>query len=145
MSIDVYFVAAVLAILTTVFASIKWMLGRHRKCIEQIVSESSAPLNTRLSVMEAKLDMFLTTAALDAAKILHHPEPSRFHIDALLDKLLDNHLTCGEADELRGYLRTIRDWEPGQDVGFKVFPGEQVAASILLITLDHAMEKTRRG
>jgi hypothetical protein len=49
-------------------------------------------------------------------------------------------LTPEEKTELRKTLISIRDWEPGgKEIGFPVYQGEQVAAALLLLTMEHAM------
>lgn len=110
--------------------------------IEASITRAMQPLLERMSSMESKMDFMWGTQkqlALDAAKILHQPDPRRAHVDRLLEAFMDDTLTSEEETELRKYLVTIRNWEPGMDVGFPVHPGEQTAAAILLRTLPHAL------
>jgi len=99
-------------------------------------------LATEHAQMETKMDFLWGTQkqlAMDAAKILHQPDPRRSHIDQLLEDFMDDTLTIERERELRRYLMQIRNWEPGQDIGFPVHPGEQTAAAILLRTMGHGM------
>lgn len=93
----------------------------------------------RLSVMETKIEVFWKSVAMDAAKIIHSPDPRRAHIDALLDAFTEGTITTQQASELKTILVFLRDWEPGKPADFPVYPGEQVAAAILLRTMDHAI------
>lgn len=93
----------------------------------------------RLAVMETKIEVFWRSVAMDAAKIIHSPDPRRAHIDELLDAFMGGSLTTEQAAELRKILVFLRDWEPGKPANFPVYPGEQVAAAILLRTMDHAL------
>jgi TolA-binding protein len=101
--------------------------------------EKQAKVLDRLAVLETKTEVFWKSVAMDVARIIHSPDPARVHIDALLDAFMSGTISPGEAEELRGLLVKMRDWEPGDDIGFPVYAGEQVAAAILLRTMDHAM------
>jgi hypothetical protein len=141
--VDVYFVEAVCTITVAIVTAYQFYTSRSRKGIENIVSatfhklmeEVIDPLKERVTIVETKMEVFWREIAGDMAKVLHHPEPSRARVDDLLDILMEAVLTPGEARELSGYLEIIRDWEPGQAAPFKIFPGEQVAAAILLHTM----------
>lgn len=139
MSVDIYYFAALGGTAAGVVTVAQWVGNRGKGVIHDAVREAISPLNTRLTVIETKMDVFWRSVAVDAAKILHHPEPERAHIDALLDAFLDARMTQAEAEELRGYLQTIRDWEQGRPSDFPIYPGEQVAATILLHTMDHVI------
>jgi hypothetical protein len=94
----------------------------------------------RLAVMETKIEVFWRSVAMDAARIIHSPDPARAHIDALLDSFMTGTMTPEQERELRQVLVKIRDHEPGDvAVGFPVYPGEQIAAAILLRTMEYAM------
>lgn len=98
----------------------------------------------RLAVMETKIEVFWRSVAMDAAKIIHSPDPRRAHIDALLESFMDGTMTPEEESDLRKVLVTMRDFEPGiSHLDFPVYPGEQIAAAILLRTMEHAV--TRGG
>jgi hypothetical protein len=91
----------------------------------------------RLSVLETKIEVFWRTVAMDAAKIIHSPDPARAHIDRLLEQFIEGTLTKDEELELRKTLVMIRDHTPGQALEFPIHPGEQVAAAILLRTMPY--------
>ena len=93
----------------------------------------------RQAIMETKIEVFWRSVAMDAAKIIHSPDPRRAHIDELLDAFMGGSLTGVQASELREILVFLRDWEPGKPSDFPVYQGEQVAAAILLRTMDHAL------
>jgi len=142
---NIYFLSAVGTVIATIFGAVQYVVRSRKKLIEEavtmaihrVVEELFDPLDKRVTIVETKMDLFWQKLAGDMARVLHHPEPSRVNIDLLLDDLMDGTMTPEGTTELAGYLRIIRDWEPGQDVGFVVYPGEQVAAAILLHTLDH--------
>jgi hypothetical protein len=156
---NIYFIAALLTALTGVCAIIGYLLKQHRNSIKSIVDESVrdaiapldkrlddtiSPIDKRLAVIETKMELFWQRIAIDMAKTLHHPEPSRVRVDALLDNFMSGHLNDADSDELRGYLEVIRDWEPGQIAPFMIFQGEQVAAAILLHTMEHVTNQEMR-
>lgn len=148
MHVDVYFVEAVCSIVIAAFTAYQWWSSRSKRAIESIVSstfhklmdEVIDPLKERVTIVETKMEVFWREIAGDMARVLHHPEPSRKRVDDLLDILMADTLTKDECKELSGYLEIIRDWEPGQPAPFKIFPGEQVAAAILLHTMKNLME-----
>lgn len=109
------------------------------------ISESLGDVRTRIAVLE-NTQGFLRDLMHSQAQVLHQPDPRRKHIDVLLEALMADRLTPEEEVELRGYLTIIKHWEPGQDVGFPVHPGEPTSASILLATMDHVLPRhpTRR-
>jgi hypothetical protein len=91
----------------------------------------------RLAVMETKIEVFWKSVAMDAAKIIHSPDPMRARIDALLESFMGGTMTPEQERELREVLVKIRDYEPGTaPAGFPVYPGEQIAAAILLRTME---------
>lgn len=112
--------------------------------IEAAIIRSQAPFLERFTSLETKMEwvwdqqkQLARQLAMDAARILHQPDPRRSMIDSLLEAFMDGTLSSEEERELRKYLIIIRNWEPGQDVGFPVHPGEQTAAAILLRTMYH--------
>lgn len=101
----------------------------------------------RVAVLETKIEVFWRSVAMDAAKIIHSPDPDRAHIDALLDSFMAGTMTPVEEIELRAILEVIRDYDPAvAHLTFPVYPGEQIAAAILLRTMGYAMtSKEVRG
>lgn len=96
----------------------------------------------RLAVMETKIEVFWRSVAMDAAKIIHSPDPRRAHIDRLLESFMNGTMTTEEESDLRKVLVTIRDFEQGvTKLSFPVYPGEQIAAAILLRTMEHAFAR----
>jgi hypothetical protein len=130
--------------LTEVEVSIK----EQHETLTRIDTQGSAGLGlvaARVAVLETKIDVFWRSVAMDAAKIIHSPDPRRAHIDALLESFMDGQMTSLQENELRGILAVMRDYEPsGSELTFPVYPGEQIAAAILLRTMDHAVPKGRR-
>lgn len=106
----------------------------------RIKEEFLDQLDRKVTVMETKVDVIWQRISIDMARVLHHPEPNRLRVDELLEVLMSGTLTETEAEELRGYLEVIRDWEPGVPAPFTVFQGEQVAAAILLHTMAYVVE-----
>ncbi len=108
--------------------------------IEAAIIRALQPVVINMTDLGTKMDVLWELqlqAAKDAARILHHPEEGRFAIDRLLDAFIEDALTPTEEIQLRKYLVTIRDWEPGEDVGFPVYQGEQMAAAAILRTMKH--------
>ena len=100
----------------------------------------------RLAVLETKTEVFWRSVAMDAAKIIHSPDPRRKHIDELLDAFMNGKITPDQEAELRNVLEVMRDYEPGVTrLTFPVYPGEQIAAAILLRTLDVNKVGTKGG
>ena len=101
----------------------------------------------RVTVLETKTEVFWRSVAVDMAKVIHSPDPRRKHIDDLLDAFMDGKLTATQETELRSILEVLRDYEPGvTHLTFPVYPGEQIAAAILLRTLDVGkVERTKGG
>lgn len=97
----------------------------------------------RLSILETKIEVFWRTVAMDAAKIIHSPDPRRSRVDYLLEQFTEGTLTTAEELELRKILVTIRDYEPGAPSVFPIHPGEQVAAAILLRTMEYVIGDTK--
>lgn len=113
--------------------------GLHSERFERLlqsVSDRQGTLLDRMAVVETKIGVFWQAVAMDAAKILHQPDPERAHVDALLESFMEGTLSGDDRTDLRRLLVAIRNWEPGQSIGFPVHPGEQVTAAILLATMD---------
>ncbi len=93
---------------------------------------------SRLGVLETKIDVFWRNVAFDAARILHQPHASRQELDDLLDEFQAGTITADRTAALKSMLETIRDYKPeGEDLGFPVFPGDQIAAVIILRVMEN--------
>lgn len=102
-----------------------------------VVRERQEKIFDRTTVLETKMEVFWKNVALDVAKVLHSPNPAREHLDVLLEDLIAGRLAVGtRRDELRRVLRYIRDYHYGDPSDFPIYPGDQVAAAILLQTMD---------
>jgi hypothetical protein len=107
---------------------------------EAAITRALQPVVIKMTDLGTKMDVLWELqlqAAKDAARILHHPEEGRREIDTLLDAFIEDALTPDDEVKLRKFLITIRDWEPGEDVGFPVYQGEQMAAAAILRTMKH--------
>lgn len=145
MHVNIYFLSALVAVVLACISLYQLYRNSNRNTIQEIVAgtfhkimeETIDPLKERVSIVETKMEVFWKEIAWDMAKVLHHPEASRQRVDELLDVLMSDSMTECDQTELTGYLETIRDWEPGRAAPFRIFPGEQVAAAILLHTLKY--------
>lgn len=97
-------------------------------------------LMRKMDVLETKMEVFWRSVAIDAAKVLHSPHPARAHVDALLEALMDGTITEDGKTELRELLEYMRDYHYGDPSpsDFPIYPGDQVAAVILLRTMEYA-------
>lgn len=114
------------------------------------LSEKQGRILDRLAVIETKIEVFWKAVAMDAAKIIHSPDPRRAVVDNLIEEFqraADGHgvMPTEDYDKLREILLFMRDWEPGMKSDFPIYPGEQFAAAVLLRTMDHALEASKRG
>lgn len=107
--------------------------------VQAIVEKNLRPVDIRVAQIETKVDLFKEQLALAMAQLLHQPDPARYHIDSLLESFMEGTITPDERSELREHLAVITQWEPGQPSPFPIHPGEQVAAAILLNTMDTAL------
>lgn len=115
--------------------------------IKNAIASALAPLNeqgaradTRMAVLETKVDLMWANLQKNMAKIIHSPDPRRARVDFLMDKLIhDIPMSPDEENETRNYLNTIMHYEPGQspEPSFPVRDGEQTAAAWLLMSLDY--------
>lgn len=123
-------------------------LAKIRAMIELQLAPVNAALSkgdTRMAVLETKVDLMWVNLQKDMARIIHSPDPRRAHVDNLMNKIIDEQpFTPAEEDEMRDILKQIMMWEPGQDIGFPVNPGEQVVAAFLLRSLDYAPIRGRK-
>lgn len=92
----------------------------------------------KMDVIETKMDVFWRNVALDMARTLHSPHPERAHVDKLLEDLADGIITPAGRAELQRILEYMRDYRFGTPADFPIHPGEQVAAVILLRTMEYA-------
>jgi len=125
--------------------TLKQLAERQTQAQDQIDSNTQqvGRILDRLAILETKTEVFWKTVAMDAAKIIHSPDPRRKHIDDLLEAFMAGSLTGSQEHELRLILESIRDFEPGPEpstLTFPVYPGEQIAAAILLRTMEHVKE-----
>jgi hypothetical protein len=112
---------------------------RLQDVVEIIIGKALQPIQQQVVVLETKIDVFWKQVAMDAAKILHQPDPRRSEIDRLLELFMEDALDADEELQLRKFLLKIRNYEEGANIGFPVQPGEQTAAAILLRTMNHAI------
>lgn len=89
-------------------------------------SKSSEQINSRVSVLETKIELWWTGLLHDSVAILHHPDPAYARRDELLEKLLSGEISLNELSELRGMLVATIGMIHDEA------PGEAMAASILL-------------
>lgn len=147
MHVNIYFLSALAGVLALAWEALRTLRSNNDANIEDIVKhavvvfkdEIVGPIDTRLTVMETKVDLVWRNITLNSVAVLHHPEPSRARVDYLLDCLASGTITTDEMEELRGYLEIIMKWEEGNAAPFKIFQGEQSAAAIVLSTMDHVI------
>ncbi|HEY2088199.1 MAG TPA: hypothetical protein VGH54_19555, partial [Mycobacterium sp.] len=91
---------------------------------------------SRVAILESKMDVFWRNVAFDVSKILHSPHEGWEELDALLEKFQARDITDLEMADLETQLRDMVEgrWEPAE-----VTRADQVAASLLL----RAIEQTR--
>jgi hypothetical protein len=119
---------------TRVYA-LELTFNRIADTIAAAITAAQSPVLQTIASVETKLGFMWEQQkqlTMDVAKILHQPDPRREFLDKLLEALMDGTISEEEERELRKYLIIMRNWEPGQDVGFPVHPGEQGMAAILL-------------
>lgn len=92
--------------------------------------------DSRVSILESKMDVFWRNVAFDVSKILHSPHPGWESLDVLLEKFQGSDISVTEMADLETQLRDMVEgrWEPAE-----VTRADQVAASLLL----RAIEQTR--
>lgn len=92
--------------------------------------------DSRVSVLESKMEVFWRNVAFDVSKILHSPHSGWEELDVLLEKFRDQQISSAEMASLETQLRDIVEgrWAPAE-----VTRADQVAASLLL----RAIEQTR--
>jgi len=144
--INVYFLAAISGVVAVSWETLQHIRRGRKESMEDIVHHALSPVHdslndikTDLAVIRTKVDPMWTgwnASIANSSAVLHHPEPSRSRVDALLDYLRAGTITYDEVIELRGHLETIMHWEPGLPAPYKIFQGEQSAAASMLSALD---------
>lgn len=105
----------------------------------QPIKDSQAEGNTRMSVIETKVDMLWMNLQKDMARGIHSPDPRRAHIDSLMEKIINEEpMSQIELDETKQILHKMVDYEPGHspDPGFPMKDGDPVFAAFLLRSFD---------
>ena len=121
-----------------------------RRAIElkAALHEALEPIRHSLAELATKVEPLwqaLVAGAIHNAEVLHHPDPERAELDGLIDHFKANTLTSDEELLFRRYLNAIKNWEPGQDVGFPVYDSEPSAAANLLSMLELVRIYRERG
>jgi PAS domain S-box-containing protein len=130
-SLFVALISVTVAVLAFLSSRSKDVAASLVKVVGDIVAESIAPVNSRLSVLETKIDVFWRNVAFDAAQILHSPHVRRARVDALLEKFQLSYLTGEESAELLHLLAVIRGGYEPEDSSIPVALGERFAAGVI--------------
>lgn len=114
--------------------------------IQDMIEKQMSPIgvalgkaDTRMAVLETKVDMLWVNLQKDMAKGIHSPDPRRAHIDYLMDKIIQEEpMSQAEIDETKRILHTMIEYEAGHspDPGFPIKDGDQVFAAFLLRSFD---------
>lgn len=117
--------------------------------IDSLIIRALKPIEAQLSTLNTKIDPVwraLEELAVDMAKNLHHPDPDRAELDALLDHFMAHTLTEPEDLVLRRYLNKIKTVMAGYntELGFTVYEGEPTYAAILLRTMELSRIRRRQ-
>lgn len=120
-------------------------IQRNSDATDIAIGKAIQPIESRMAILETKVDVFWKQIAMDAAKILHQPDPRRARVDALLEAFMEDALSPQEELELRKILLKIRNWEPGQELEFPISDGEQAVAALLLRTMNYAITPRHTG
>lgn len=145
MPVNIYFIAAIASVGVLVWELFRSWRRSRKAGIDDIVrhavlafkDEIVGPIDKRMVILETKMDLVIGGIALNSGTVLHHPEPSRFRVDELLDLFREKTITADELEELRDHLEFILNWSEGQESPYKIFSGEQAAAGLMLATMDH--------
>jgi hypothetical protein len=131
------------AAVSSAVSPVKDALTRNSERISQLTDADTkmatqlSDMASRVAVLDTKMEVFWRSVALDAAKILHSPNPARRHVDELLEELMAGTISDARKSELRGILERVRDYHAGDRTDFPIYPGERVAAAILLRTMEY--------
>lgn len=147
MHINIYFLSAVAGVVAVLWETIRTWHRSRKAGVNEIVrhavlvfkDEIVGPIDKRMVVLETKMDMVIGGIAMNSSTVLHHPEPSRYRVDELIDRFKDRVITEDELEELREHLEFILNWTEGMDAPYTIFPGEQAAAGLMLATMDHVL------
>lgn len=117
--------------------------------IDSLIVRALKPIEAQLIIQNTKIDPVwraLEELAVDMAKNLHHPDPDRAELDALLDHFMAHTLTEPEDLVLRRYLNTLKTVTAGYNeaLGFTVYDGEPTYAAILLRTMELSRIRRRQ-
>lgn len=117
--------------------------------IDSLIVRALKPIEAQLLIQNTKIDPVwraLEELAVDMAKNLHHPDPDRAELDALLDHFMAHTLTEPEDLVLRRYLNTLKTVTAGYNeaLGFTVYDGEPTYAAILLRTMELSRIRRRQ-
>lgn len=132
-------IAPVKTELVEVHAKLNHMHEHTATQVKAALYEAMEPLRDQLTQLNTKVEplwIALVQGALHNAEVVHHPDPERAELDALLDHFKDGTITREEENLLKRYLVQIKNWEKGQDIGFPVYESEVSAAANLLAMLD---------
>jgi hypothetical protein len=83
----------------------------------------------------------LEQLSVSLAEQMHKPHPENAELDALLDQYMDwvrgdGNFPVEQERKLRSYLKLVKNWRPGQEVGFVVDVGDPTRAATLLATME---------
>jgi hypothetical protein len=81
-------------------------------------------LRERIATIETKVDVFWRTVCVDAARILHSPDPRLARRDELIEKFLAETISRTELSEFIEILQRLID-------DHDAAPGDRLAASII--------------
>lgn len=132
----------------TAFTELKTQVqadGSHiATVIKLALYEALDPIKIDISTLKANdgaIFKSLEQVSVAIAELMHKPHPENAELDQLLEDFVDwvqgNGLFPPEEEKkLRKYLLAMKNWKPGQDVGFVVDPGDPTRAGILLATME---------
>jgi hypothetical protein len=108
--------------------------------LKAALHEAMEPVRDQLAVLNTKVEPLWTALinmGINQTNVLHQPDPRRAEIDGLLEMLQDElrggpRMKASDYLKLRRFLGQIKEWEPGQDLGFPVLPAEPTSAAVLL-------------
>jgi hypothetical protein len=86
-------------------------------------------LRERITAIETKVDVFWRTVCMDAARILHRPDPRLARRDELIEKFLAETINRTELSEFIEILQRLID-------DHDAAPGDRLAASIIFRSIE---------
>jgi hypothetical protein len=122
---------------------------RHAE-LKAALHEAMEPVRDQLAVLNTKVEPLWTALinmGINQTNVLHQPDPLRAEVDRLLELLQDElrggqRMKANDYLKLRRTLEQIKEWEPGQDLGFPVLPAEPTSAAVLLAIM--GLSRVRR-